>query len=323
MKSTRQTTPSGFTLVELLVTIAIVSLLIALLLPAVQSAREAARRVSCKSKLKQIGLALHNYHATANMFPPGAVSRIPSSPDQNCNLGGAANTDSFAPWTVQILPDLGDAPRYNSFNMQSPFFGLKHSQAPTSNDDNQLKRNPLFECPSDPNGTPGRANSNYFGVQGGGQKPACTGTGAYSGRVFFFNGTFFNNSRTRFQTLIDGTSSTAIVGETRYMQLLGYSPDYFGTWASSEWTAGDKSGSSSGYVTIAAMMDRINTLRGDPAVEWTFENQSRLFGSHHPRGCHFLMGDGSVRFVSENIDYVLYHALGACDDGQTFSLSDL
>lgn len=320
MKATRKKRSQGLTLVELLVALAIISLLMALLLPAVQSAREAARRVSCKNKLKQIGLALHNYHATADMFPPGAVSRVPSSPSQNCNLGGAANSDSFAPWTVQILPYLDDAPRYNSFDMQKPFFGLKHTPAPTSNDDNQLKRNSLFECPSDPNSSSSRANCNYFGVQGGGEKPACTGTGSYAGRVFFFNGTFFNNSRTRFQTLIDGTSSTAIVGETRYLQLLGYSPDYFGTWASSEWTAGSTASSSSGYVTIAAMMDRINSLQADPAADWTFDNQSRLFGSRHPLGCHFLMGDGSVRFVSENIDYVVYQALGACDDGQPISL---
>lgn len=310
----------GFTLVELLVAIAIISVLIALILPAVQAAREAARRLSCKSKLRQIGLAIHNYHSTMELFPPGSVSKQSSSPYQNCNPGGATNIDSYAPWTVMILPYLDDANRYNSFNMSSPFFGLKHPAAPTPNDDLQVKRNSLYECPSDPNNSGGHANCNYFGVQGGGEAPACAGSGAYAGRVFFFNGAFYSNSRVRFQNLLDGTSTTVIVGETRYLQLLGYRPDYYGTWASSEWTAGTSTSPTSGYVTVAATMDRINSLQANPAVDWTFEEQSKLFGSHHVGGCHFLFGDGSVRFLSENIDKYVYQSLGACDDGKPLSL---
>ncbi len=309
----------GFTLIELLVAMAIISVLIALLLPAVQSAREAARRSTCKNQLKQIGLALHNYHATSNLFPPGAVSRKPSSPTQNCSLVGATNTDSLAGWSVQILPYLDDAARYQSFDLNKAFFGLKHGPAPTPNDAAQLLVNTAFQCPSDPNSGLHSLTS-YFGVQGGGSSPDCTGGAGYIRRVFFYNGAFYNNSRIGFQNITDGTSSTVIVGETRYQQLLGPNPDFYGTWASSVWLAGTPGASSSGYVTLAATLDGINSLPLNPAVDWTFEEQSRLFGSRHVGGCHFLFADGSVRFVSENIDVFLYRSLGARNDGQPLGL---
>src|SRR5688572_18495143 len=134
----------GFTLIELLVVIAIIAILIALLLPAVQQAREAARRTQCKNNLKQMGLALHNYHDAFNMFPPGHVYdgfadtnvRSPTNGGGNdCVAAGALASNATyvrAPWTVQILPYIDQAPLYNQFQMHMPFFGRVDHQNPPS-----------------------------------------------------------------------------------------------------------------------------------------------------------------------------------------------
>jgi prepilin-type N-terminal cleavage/methylation domain-containing protein len=310
----------AFTLTELLVVFAIVSLLLALLLPAVQQAREAARRTECRSQLHQIGIALHNYHSTYNTLPPGVVTRRSASASSNCNLGGSANQDSFAPWTVLLLPYLDNSPLYFGFDLSGSFFGLKHPPAPAVNELPQIRRMPVFECPSDPNSGPRNASCSYFGVQGGGEKADCTATGIFSGRVFFYNGTFYNNSRTRLDAITDGTSQTAIVGETRYLQLEGFDPNFRGTWASSAWTVSNGGASSSCYVTLAAAMDTINSSAKDPSLDWTLDEQSRLFGSWHEGGCHFLLGDGSVRLVSENISRTVYHGLGARNDGYVIGM---
>src|SRR5271167_1870759 len=107
--TSKTTRSAGFTLIELLVVIAIIAVLIALLLPAVQSAREAARRIQCTNNLKQIGLALHNYHSTANVFPPGC----------SANLFTTGNTYfSWVGWSAQglMLPYLEQGPLYNAAN---------------------------------------------------------------------------------------------------------------------------------------------------------------------------------------------------------------
>lgn len=111
----------GFTLIELLVVIAIIAILIALLLPAVQQAREAARRTQCRNNLKQLGLALHNYHSAYGLFPSAAAMHIP---DGNLKLIEQCDptTGSRAPWQVLILPFLDEGPRYNKFNQVRPFY---------------------------------------------------------------------------------------------------------------------------------------------------------------------------------------------------------
>ncbi len=307
----------GFTLVELLVAIAVIAVLIALLLPAVQQAREAARRTQCRNNLKQFGLALHNYHDRYGSFPPGAVTRRGSSAMSNCQIGGQANIDSFAPWAVLLLPDLDPTPLYNRYQTQLPFAGLIHPAAPAANEPEQRRGLGIYQCPSDPNATPANALTNYFGVQGGGDSPDCAGSGPYAGRVFFYNGLFQNNSRVRVADVIDGASNTFAIGETIYLQLAGGGPDYFGAWGSSIWTVGTGPGDQSSLpVTLAAAMLPINSVDLDPATAWTVEHQSRTFGSRHVGGCHFLLVDGSARFFSENMDPYVYRQLAARNDGK-------
>ncbi|WP_417386030.1 DUF1559 domain-containing protein, partial [Gimesia sp.] len=103
----------GFTLIELLVVIAIIAILIALLLPAVQQAREAARRSTCKNNMKQLGLALHNYHETHKSFPQMHVEYV-----RNTNYD-PAGVESFLPWSVMLLPFMDQAPLYNKINMNA------------------------------------------------------------------------------------------------------------------------------------------------------------------------------------------------------------
>ncbi len=131
----------GFTLVELLVVIAIIGILIALLLPAVQAAREAARRMHCANNLKQIGLALLNYESQHGVFPPGGVTKTTT-----CNLSGSEADDSMAPWTVVILPFLEDMARYKEYDLRAAFAPTYRITGAT-NYSKQFKPNAKFECP--------------------------------------------------------------------------------------------------------------------------------------------------------------------------------
>jgi len=154
----------GFTLIELLVVIAIIAILIALLLPAVQQAREAARRTQCKNNMKQIGLALHNYHDTFLVFPSSAVydSAVAGAPlpdslvggGNTCHPGGYNHQAAHngAPWSVLILPYIDQANRFNQFDMSEPFMGrVDYQTDPSTNYVFQLTDSPPgFRCPSNP-----------------------------------------------------------------------------------------------------------------------------------------------------------------------------
>lgn len=312
----------GFTLIELLVVIAIIAILIALLLPAVQQAREAARRSSCKNSLKQIGLALHNYLDTHQKFPPGGVTRRNNNPASNCIIGGTKSVDSFAPWSVLILPFLEQAPLYNQFNMESPYVGVTNDAISSSNLALQSDPNKNFECPSDPNNSRGQPNSNYYAVSGGGSVVSGT-SGAYQSgcsccksssgpqRMLYYNGMFFNNSKTSMRDLVDGTTNTFMLGETRYHPLVRAAGTSGLSWASSFRT----SGLTSLQGAAAAAVLPINGSDRNAGIDHTFDQYSVMFGSYHVGGCHFLLADGSVHFLSENIDIGVYRSLGIINDG--------
>jgi prepilin-type N-terminal cleavage/methylation domain-containing protein/prepilin-type processing-associated H-X9-DG protein len=285
----------GFTLIELLVVIAIIAVLIALLLPAVQQAREAARRSQCKNNLKQLGLGLQNYHDMAKLFPPGYVSNRPGIPGNTSwcrtNVGGSTQ---YANWIVLMLPYLDQAPLAKKFNYNVPFQDTSNQMAPPN--DAYIIFLPVLACPSNVLAqTPSTGNqyrSSYFGVQGGGAVPDCGNTGCSPAneRAHWVSGILWAGSSISTRDIKDGTSHVFIVGETRY--------------ATASWGASAKQDTCTFPINIAGTQDPINLFSG-PGIHST-----RGFSSDHAGGCHFSMADGSVRFVSQNMDLAAYRSLG-------------
>ncbi|WP_437221828.1 DUF1559 domain-containing protein [Planctomicrobium sp. SH661] len=290
----------GFTLIELLVVIAIIAVLIALLLPAVQQAREAARRSQCKNTLKQIGLALHNYHDLFSTFPPGSSggSSLVSS-SGTCTWSPVSPGTRRAPWTVMILPALEETALYNQFKSEEEFTILSMAafRGSAANHAAWEKKMPKYKCPSDvnfPNGT----TSSYKGVSGGGTGAFCLGEG-YSLYPFHTNGILYHNSNTRVRDVTDGLTNVFLVGESPY-QYSASNGDGFGVgWASAHFES---------FVTnTGGTTFPLNTKSpGHDTVGY--------FGSHHVGGAHFLLGDGSVQFVNQNMNLPTYQQMGIRND---------
>jgi len=326
----------GFTLIELLVVIAIIAILVALLLPAVQQAREAARRTQCKNNLKQHGLALQNYHDTYTVFPIGAGTAVN---DTAVTLYQQASGTARAPWTVAILPYMEKTAVYEKFLSGETFVGTVGDNNGASPDNQAAARipMPIYHCPS--YSAPDRLHSNYFGVMGGGSDfPVWTSS--IVGRAMWNNGVLYTNSSTRMRDIVDGSSNTFIVGETKYQ--LGPRGRASGSpravWASSM----RGTGSATVHIStiLAAATDApINVFKGDGntgdtgfnegdaskygtlMVSGTRRNatdslQGRTFSSTHTGGCHFAFVDGSVRFVNENVNLNTYQNLAIRNDGQ-------
>lgn len=268
---------TGFTLVELLVVIAIIGVLIALLLPAVQAAREAARRTECFNNQKQLGLAIHNHHDTLRRLPPG--------------WHAPANDPDGAPgwaWSAHLLP----------FMEQENLHDLVQLNVHIVSSANQTARETVldqFVCPSDaPDsemvtlGPITVARSNYVAVFGDHEIEDHPDDG---------HGAFFLNSRLQFRSITDGLSNTYFVGE-RSSKMGG-----------STWT---------GVVTDAdeALARVVGSADHPPNDDHGHLDD---FGSYHPTGANFLMGDGSVRFVSETIDEDVYKAFATRAGGEVVS----
>ncbi|EAQ80810.1 DUF1559 domain-containing protein [Blastopirellula marina] len=298
---------------ELLVVIAIIGVLIALLLPAVQQAREAARRMSCTNKLKQIGLALHNHHDTYGQFPAGV--RNTNTPNFSsstwCGSTGE-NGDAREPWTVAILPFLEQGNRFDLFDLNGAFVPTSDTGAAAANEAQFKLANAAYQCPSDPGSRSDWPTLSYFGVQGGGPTAEQSCANNSGGRLFYDNGILFFNSKTKFRDMTDGTSNTFAVGESKYC----LTPESRADGIYSSWASGTRINAAFGLpFGVAAAFQQINS---DPRVGLkndTLHIMTKLFGSYHPGGCHFLFGDGSVHFLPETIDLAIYQQMSKRQDG--------
>jgi len=296
-------TRHGFTLIELLVVIAIIAILIALLLPAVQQAREAARRSTCKNNLKQMGLALHNYHETHRVFPSGWIGVEPG-------VGPNVEFGSGWGWNAMLLPYIDQAPLFTKINFD---LDINNVNQPSGIIDVII---PPTRCPSDPgentfelkqegSGTPGTvlaklATANYIGVFGSDELDSCESVPA--GTACKSTGLFYQNSNTRFRDITDGLSQTLFVGERKTDE--NQNPKWFSTWVGAV---------PEGEETFARVLGATDHVPNDPAAH--FDD----FSSHHVGGAQFLFGDGRVRFISENIDRGVYQSLSSIRGGEITS----
>ncbi len=314
----RGTPIRGFTLIELLVVIAIIAILIALLLPAVQQAREAARRTQCRNNLKQIGLALHNYHDVHLTFPPGYIAAQVGATDP-----ASAETGTGFAWGVMILPQLEQTALFGHFDFNevtTDEHNLEHGQT----------RLRAFRCPSDPapdlftvsDGSEDYdvASANYVGIYGYGSVTLQPGRPDPAGILY-------RNSSTRLRDVTDGTSNTMLVGERMHAhRFVATAPEVA---ANSTWyaalpgvfrTAGmpmpDEGPASLVLGHVGQTMPSGMLMHHPPSTT----NHIVNFSSAHTGGIHFLMADGSVHFLSKNVDYNTFRWLGQRADGEVLTV---
>ena len=315
----------GFTLIELLVVIAIIAVLIALLLPAVQQAREAARRSQCKNNLKQFGLALHNYHDSHRVFPPGAIH--PGI--HHCNDMGK-NGAATGPIAGQIrnhtgymllLPYLELGTIYSKIDFSRPTGFAAHSTGctapptPSAADWQAVlvgARAPVFECPSDPFNAPVTSTSSAYRSNAA-QRTSygfvfhaveqtlspTSGTGRfYNDDASAAKSAFGINGSARIDHITDGTTSTLLMIETPMQK---DSASYGPVWN-----------------TYTHTMPIVPSYRGinKPYNLTTGRVYAWQAGSEHDGGCHALLGDGSVRFLSENMNQATVNAMVSVKNGE-------
>ncbi len=279
----------AFTLIELLVVIAIIAVLIALLLPAVQQAREAARRSQCINNLKQHGLALHNYHDTYNVFSPGWIGA-------QANAAHMEGPSGFA-WGAHTLPYIDQATLYSQINFNV-------SLLDPSNDVARKTVIGVFRCPSDPSsetwqlgeeGNPTNIlatlpTANYVGSFGTeGAEDICVG-GLFPAAQCAGDGMFSHNSKIRMADISDGTSHTILLGEHKSDRTL----NWHSTWV------GMVPGGEEATARFLAASDHTPN-----SPELHIDD----FSSWHTGGVHLLFGDGRVRFLTQSVDLGVFRAI--------------
>lgn len=341
----------GFTLIELLVVIAIIAVLIALLLPAVQQAREAARRSQCKNNMKQLGLALHNYESSHRTFPPSrfdpktciGVPYVGGS--GNCNSN--PNQTSYISWSVMALPYMDQASLYNNYSVnrawwETPNVGVTSLSLS------------VFNCPSTPGGGT-RLDPAWGPALNGSAAPLWASAGDY-GSMNEIKGAYYTGNgipdisgtlgtqgilvkpplQARVADVLDGTSNTIMLVESagkpdawvygKKMTATGYAASNSKakakiTIVGSQYMNHD----GTGWADPDAGLSLDGTLRasGDPTgftiggrTMINATNVSEVY-SFHIGGAHCVMGDGSVRFVSENVDWITFGALCTRAGGET------
>jgi len=346
----------GFTLIELLVVIAIIAVLIALLLPAVQSAREAGRRMQCTNNLKQIGLALHNYIGALNSLPFGKGNNyqnvLPMAP-------------VYARWSThsQILGFFEQTPLFNAINFnlppESPFMdNYNMGFMPVFQDPNRENSTvstmaiSAFLCPSDPasaSGPPGfDSGNNYFGNEGSWLCDCCQQTPSTIAPGYLPQGPLYNLSCVNLASMTDGTSQTAFFSERRrgkgttdikndlYMMNTAVTIDQtwqmcqtmsvsmampITSWMGATWTIGDMSCSTYNHVSTPNTRSCASMSSGMMMGSMANMAVDLPPSSYHPGGVNVLLGDGSVRFIKDSISLSLWRALSTRNGGEIVDAS--
>ena len=343
----------GFTLIELLVVIAIIGVLIALLLPAVQAAREAARRSQCSNNLKQIGLAIFNYESSTGSFPPGSLTRSQMDRPTPCNNNQAHSMFSF------ILPYMEQGTIGNAINFSLPAWGVPGNQSVTTSgitgnfgydqatafttkvatylcpsDQYTRQTNPTIQSVFAAGGDNPYSASSYAGVCGtiesqyygyyGYDLSNCETWGQLAP-----NGIFGKNYAYRVADILDGTSNTLMVGETS--RFVNEPSSKFNFWNRGAGAFGDDVGSGIRIQVVAYTVPKLNAKQTgispawltDPFNWWNLSlypqaaNEGSFgFRSLHPGGANFLVGDGTVKFVKQTLNPQVYQALGTKSGGE-------
>ncbi|MCA9087165.1 MAG: DUF1559 domain-containing protein [Planctomycetaceae bacterium] len=344
----------GFTLIELLVVISIIAVLISLLLPAVQQAREAARRSTCKNHLKQLGLALHNYHDAHSAFPAGYFSYGTSDGSGPTAAQIDPSTWDGAPgwgWGTALLPYLDQAPLANQLDSRLPIWASSHVNAvsqglsvfrcpSTSGGDDAFTVQDATGNPLTISGTQVRLGRSHF-VASHGQE-SCWGECGSQGSTLVFtdieagttktvvvdgdvsrvaDGPFYRNSRTRFRDITDGTSNTIFLGEhsSRLSDKtwVGVVPGAFTHPRMATPLNGADAAATLTLVHAGPSGGELD-ITGFPIihpVNFPTLHVGQMY-SEHEGGGHVCMGDGSVRFVSENIHLLTWARLSSMGEGE-------
>jgi prepilin-type N-terminal cleavage/methylation domain-containing protein/prepilin-type processing-associated H-X9-DG protein len=333
----------AFTLIELLVVIAIIAVLIALLLPAVQAAREAARRMQCVNNMKQLGLAMQNYHDNFNQFPPGRIwAPIAGGQAFPTILAGAQNT----PWFVMMLPQFEQQALSNAFNFA---LGSEGPNSPLplgyfANSTVAATKLGVFQCPSDtanmfqiPTTYVGGVLSSVimtkgnYAVSWGNTNWGQGQTSASVISVPYLQSAFGHNGAISFATLTDGSSNTVFMAEV----LQGATNDIRGTmWSAigggssfmTRFTPNgttDYLGQYSGFDQLSQTIFCINDPgHGLPCAATTADGNNTAFSgsrSRHPGGINTLFGDGSVHFIKNTVNPTIWNGLNSINGGEILS----